>query len=445
MRPGLPKQNVAGSNPVSRSTPSLLQDGGLAYTSGEVARSSTALTRWPLSTRPAATLVAILTFVAACQPGPSGSEGTGSPGPQLSSSPSVSPSAAPSLAPGWQRVTIQPPLDTPLTRVVWTGTRFLAVEGGGTLLDSIDGRTWHQQPGLGDGLVDQIAVGPGGVLAVGSVNVEGVVAIWHSTDGLDWSAAPDASSLHGTEGSFLTMAAVVATGDGWLAVGGETVNCTPGACGLVRAVVWTSPDGREWRRAPDTAAMQHASMNGVVRTASGYVAVGEAAADPSNPSSAIVPAVWTSPDGRAWTPSDKLPLVVAAPDADVALDGVAASGSRAVAVGHATTEAGASADAFAWWNDGGTWRSVRVGQFVPSQEVRVAAVPGGWLAMFGFGSDAACSSAIWSSADGSTWSCIGSDPAFDSGAIWDAAVAPDIEVLVGSGPDGATAWTSAPH
>jgi hypothetical protein len=422
-----------------------LSDGALAYTSGEVARSSTALARWRLSIRSTTAIAAVIAIVAACQPGPSGSAGTGSPGPPLSSSPSVGPSTAPSLALGWQRVTIQLPLDAPLTRVVWTGTRFLAVEGGGTLLDSIDGRTWHQQPRLGDGLVDQIAVGPGGVLAVGSVNVEGVVAIWHSTDGLDWSAVPDAASLHGTDGSFLTMAAVVAMGDGWLAVGGEHVNCTPGACGLTRAIVWTSPDGRQWTRGLDTAAMQHAAMNGVVRTASGYVAVGEAAADPSTPSSAIVPAVWTSPDGRAWTPSDQLPVVVAAPDADVALDGIAAAGSRAVAAGHATTEAGASADAFAWWNDGGGWTSVRVGQFVPSQEVRVAAVPGGWLAMFGFGSDAACSSAIWSSADGSSWSCIGSDPAFDSAAVSDAAVAPDIEVLVGSGPDGATVWTSDPH
>jgi hypothetical protein len=186
-------------------------------------------------------------------------------------------------------------------------------------------------------------------------------------------------------------------------------------------------------------------MTGVVRTPSGYVAVGDAAADPSRPGSAIRPAVWTSPDGRTWTRSDRLPVVKAANDANVVLDGVAATGNRVVAVGHVDTQAGGSADAFAWWSDGGKWSSIEIGRFYLSQAIRVVAVSGGFLALFGFGSDATCASAIWSSADGSSWSCIGNDPTFAGSAVSDAVVALGVEVLVGSGTDGAVAWTSTPH
>lgn len=398
------------------------------------------LARSRASVRSTVAAAALVALVTACQPGPSGSPGFGSREPQVSPSPSVpasplaspsasvalaeSPSPVPSLAPGWERNAVETGLGAPLTRVVWTGTRFLAVDVvDGTLLDAMDGRTWHQQPRLpGDGFAGLVAAGPEGLLAVGSVNAEGVIAIWHSRDGLDWSATPDSASLHGRGGAFITMAAVVAVGAGWLAVGGENLSCRP-----------------------DTAAMQHADMTGVVRTPSGYVAVGEAAADPSRSDSAIRPAVWISPDGRTWTRSDRLPTVKAAKDADVVLDSVTATGSRVVAVGHVAPRAGGWADAFAWWSDGGTWSSVEIGRFYASQDVRVAAVPGGLLAMFGFGSDTTCSSAIWSAVDGSSWSCIGNDPAFAGSAVSDAAVSPDIEVLVGSGSDGAVIWTSAPH
>jgi hypothetical protein len=371
-----------------------------------------------------------------------------SPATSPAASPATSPAASTqSLAPGWERQAIQTGLGVPLlTRVVWTGTRFLAVDlVDGTLLDSTDGHAWHQQPRVAGGYVNQVAAGPAGVLATGSRNTDtgGVVAIWQSPDGLSWSATPDAPSLHGTNGAFLSMAAIPGAGDGWLAVGGESLSCAPGPC-LVRAVTWMSPDGLQWTRGPDTGAMQHAGMTGVVRTPTGFVAVGDADADPSGVGSAVRPAVWTSPDGRAWTQSGGLPVVKAPKGANVILDSVAAIGSRVVAVGHVSSQAGGAEDAFAWWSDGGTWSSADIGPFTLSQGVRVVAVPGGLLAMFGFGSDARCSSAIWSSVDGSAWTCIGNDPAFAGAAVADAAAAPGVEVLVGSGPNSAFVWTSAP-
>ena len=189
--------------------------------------------------------------------------------------------------------------------------------------------------------------------------------------------------------------------------------------------------------------MQHAEMTGVVHGPSGYVAVGDAAMDGTLPASAIGPVVWASPDGRTWTRSDALPAVKATAGADVGLDGVAATGGRIVAVGHVSTPAATWSAAFAWWSDGGPWSSVEIGRFDLSQRVRVVAVHGGLLAMFVTGSDISCSSAIWSSADGSSWNCAGNDPAFDGAAVFDAAASPDVEVLVGSDNNGAVVWTSA--
>lgn len=86
-----------------------------------------------------------------------------------------------------------------------------------------------------------------------------------------------------------------------------------------------------------------------------------------------------------------------------------------------------------------------IGQFAPSQNARVVAVPRSLIPMVGFGSDASCRRAIWRSVDGASWSCIGNDPAFSGSAVSDAAAAPEVEVLVGSGLDGAVVWTSIPN
>ena len=75
----------------------------------------------------------------------------------------------------------------------------------------------------------------------------------------------------------------------------------------------------------------------------------------------------------------------------------------------------------------------------------ISAVPGGFLTTLGIGSG--CSSKAWSSADGSTWTCI-DDPAFAGFAVTGAASSPSAELLVGynaAEPDatGTTTWTRA--
>ena len=401
---------------------------------------------WRSTIRSTVTGSAFVLIVAACEAGAASDRGTSGTGLEITAGPSLaaSPSQVASLGASWERITIQPALDAPLTSVVWTGTQFLAVGGVfGTVVASTDGRTWQPQQRIEDGLLGQVVAGPQGVLGIGSRNAEGVVAIWRSADGITWTSAPDDASLRG--GGFLTMATIVDTDGGWLAVGGETLSCIPRACRLVRAVTWTSPDGLAWTRGVDSAAMLHAEMWGVVHTPSDYLAVGDAAADPTQTDSAIRPAVWTSSDGRSWARSAELPRFAAAEDADVILDSVTTVGDRVVAVGHVSTQTSAAARAFAWWRDGDTWSVTEIGQFIPSQGVRLVAVPGGLLALFGPGTGTSCSSSIWSSDDGSSWSCIGNDPVFADSTVSDAAVSPDAEVLVGSGPDGAAVWTSARH
>ena len=302
---------------------------------------------WRSTIRSTVTGSAFVLIVAACQAGAASDRGTSGTGLEITAGPSLaaSPSQVASFGASWERITIQPALDAPLTSVVWTGTQFLAVGGVfGTVVASTDGRTWQPQQRIEDGLLGQVVAGPQGVLGFGSRNVEGVVAIWRSADGITWTSAPDDVSLHGG-GPFLTMAAIVDPDGGWLAVGGEALNCIPGACRLVRAVTWTSPDGLAWTRGEDSAAMQHAEMTGVVHTPSGYLAVGDAAADPSRTDSAIPPAVWTSSDGRSWTRSAELPRFAAAEEPDAILDSVATVGARVVAVGHVSTQTSAVARA----------------------------------------------------------------------------------------------------
>jgi hypothetical protein len=410
----------------------------------EVKKSSlpAASIRW---SAPGHVVVLGLVFVlAACQAATSTTTPSHAANSTVGAVPTDRPSAAPSPSARWERVTVQIGFEAPLGSVVWTGTQFLAT-GDGSLFSSTDGRTWQQQPQLPGGSVDQVTVGPQGLLATGSVNAEGVVAIWHSGDGLAWTRTPDAVSLHGRDGAFLAIAGIVPAGAGWLAVGAERVNCVPHACGLVRAVAWTSPDGLAWTRSPDEAGLRHAAMTGVVRTASGFVAVGAAAADPSRADSLIQPAVWTSPDGRAWTRSNGLPKVHAPQDADVMLDAVAITGSQVVAVGHVSTPDAVFSDAIAWWSDGGTWSSVQIGRFFQSQPIRVVAVAGGMLAILGTSSGTGCTSGMWTSADGSAWDCLHDDAAFADSSVFDAAMSSKATVLVGSGGEGALAWVSAPR
>jgi hypothetical protein len=370
----------------------------------------------------------------------------------------MSPSAAASAIGGWQRSPDQPAFqDTGLTSVVWTGSRFLATSLGSDLelFDSADGRTWHRQPPFattgrtsGPALV---AAGPQGMVAVGGGN-GGPLATWQSADGLTWSAAPDQPAFQMRDGAFESVNAVIATADGWLAVGGEHYHCVP-RC-LLRAVVLTSSDGLRWTRLADQPALRYADMTALTRGPSGYVAVGTVMIDPKHGEAGLRAAAWTSPDGRDWTISASPVFAVPAGWAragptDVELRAIARHGDRLVVLGDvrptfASDETYTPPLAIAWWSDGHAWTPVRIGPFVEAFQTSIVDVPDGFLAITGTALD--CATGMWASDDGRTWRCSSTDPVFQGFVIRGAAASPEVEALIGyssADPVFGAAWTLA--
>ncbi len=184
--------------------------------------------------------------------------------------------------------------------VVWTGSRFVAIgtslDGRFAFLTSSDGKTWKRVSDGGSGsLPGSLAAGPGGLVAVGTIN--GRPASWTSTDGRVWrrhrSAFPPAPDGSRPDEDWVQVTDVVATGNGWLAVGRRDPACQVN-CGLTprRAYVWTSADGSRWVRVADQDAFEGGGMNAVAHGDAGFVAVGDASGHA---------AVWTSPDGLKWS------------------------------------------------------------------------------------------------------------------------------------------------
>jgi hypothetical protein len=391
-----------------------------------------------------------------------------------------SPSRTPSRAPTGVPPTPAPPIPTPettpigpaspwsqapdqaaldglgLASVVWTGTRFVAISGlvDATVLDSADGRTWHRQPAFipTAWLVgpDRLAAGPGGLVAAGGGN-GGPLAFWHSDDGLAWAAAPDQPALPARDGAFEHVNAVIASDDGWLAVGGAQYNNVP-TPGLLRAIVLASADGASWTRLPDAPSLRYAEMTGVARASSGFVAVGNVVADPTRPDSGLRPAIWTSTDGRAWE-REEAALSVEVPTSSPGGDridleyvvGVASRTNRLVAVGGVARDGGMET-ALAWWPDGGTWTRVEIEAVSQVLGLTITAIPAGFLVL-GDGRPG-CAGGIWESLDGSAWTCVGNDPVFNGFAVNGVASSPDADVLVGQrlgDPLAGSSWVRLNH
>lgn len=139
------------------------------------------------------------------------------------------------------------------------------------------------------------------------------------------------------------MVAVARGSDGLVAVGGGG-----SVEGLGGALAWYSTDSQRWELTLD----RHAERNGsglwdVVATADGFVAVG---GDPSGP------AVWRSPDGRAWAAVDG-PSAPAGPTHSLA--GIAAHAGGLLAIGYASED---DAQVGTAWSsvDGTTWTRLAV-------------------------------------------------------------------------------------
>lgn len=117
---------------------------------------------------------------------------------------------------------------------------------------SVDGLEWQRSPdtsdnraALGGGIIRSVTAGGPGLVAVGSWRGRG--AVWTSTDGSNWGRVPHEPGLFGAMGSELID--VTATASGLVAVGNESA--TMWSRERMHGHVWTSPDGRSWKRIVD--------------------------------------------------------------------------------------------------------------------------------------------------------------------------------------------------
>jgi hypothetical protein len=208
---------------------------------------------------------------------------------------------------------------------------------------------------------------------------------------------------------------------GWLALGGTAV--------------WTSRDGHVWTRRPDAPVSTFGpsdQVNGMVRTAAGFVAVGA-----TGPAGRTQGVIWITADGVTWQrrgadqfqPGTLQPGTFQ-PGTVVSIDQVAAGGDTVIAHGTVAqsaartvtkkgkkTKVSRAVQSDAFWRSadgGGTWSAVNVPE--PSgalaTPVRLVSGPGGFFAVWEVARSvgakkhkkAVRSAAVVSSPDGTTWS-----------------------------------------
>lgn len=332
---------------------------------------------------------------------------TASPLATSASSPTAPPSA-PVTAAGWKRTTAAPA----------GGARVRAMHGsaGGTLIavghadgvhaelrsyvwTSQDGASWRMAPEdpvfMGVALS---AVGPapgGGVVAIGRT-LEGN-RVLRSADGMSWRRVAD---LEGRDDNIL---AIARWSGGVVAVG--TTSHGPS----LRAFAWTSPDGERFTKAPDADHFTQATIADVAVHRDRLVAVGYV----NSRQTGVLPraAVWTSADGRTWTP------VTGDGFANAQMEGVVASDRGLVAVGSSSDPRGQAV----WTSaDGASWRRVPHGAafapgIAPGAMRDVVLGPGGYVAVGNTGGPNDVT--IWTSADGAAWTRAELEPALRSASI----------------------------
>lgn len=249
-----------------------------------------------------------------------------------------------------------------------------------------DGSSWTGEDlGADRGAVWDVVSAGETLLAVGSSRQD--EAFWRRAPGGPWK--PAACSGCGGQRQQVAFAAIALGGGRFVAVGRDR---RPDG---YDAAVWRSSDrGATWERVADDPALGGAGdqvMKDVVLSNRGLLAVGR------DDKSA---AVWTSPDGVAWSRERGSESAFAAPPASLEMNSVTTRGTTIVAVGYEHAGPNEPYAAAVWVSDNeGEWR--RRGDFAPrrQQMLDVAAAPPGFVAV-GYDEGAA---AVWTSTDGETW------------------------------------------
>ena len=243
-------------------------------------------------------------------------------------------------------------------------------------------------------MLDVAAFGDGFV-AVGRETLRADVHAFmlRSTDGLAWESDPgDHVRFAGAD-----IGSLVAAGNRLFAVGSAMTDDRGG----VRAAVWASDDGRTWR--PATGPFDEAYASSLAAKSDGLLMVGWSARD--NQAMA-----WSSSDGLAW---ESQPMDLPVPVAVAQFGELAAVGDGWIAVGAISAGADAPAAPVVWRSaDGVSWtcHELDAGGFSHSHAWELYQSGGRWLVIgdaadgCGFGASCVGYSIAWASTDGASWS-----------------------------------------
>ena len=279
-----------------------------------------------------------------------------------------------------------------------------SARGDAAIWTTADGKTWTRAQ-AGQGVLTRpgpqqllgVTQGRAGWLAIGADQINPrrpLVAV--SADGRTWQTGDSAEQFKPAKNTALATYATASGPAGYVIVGEDGLS----------AATWFSADLKTWERGRSVGrnsleALPNSNrwMRGVAAAQSGFVAVG-GLRDPAvvGNAPAARPAVWTSPDGKAWTLQQlQLPGGVA----EGMLTHVAAKGNVVVAAG------GGTAALFYVSTDGGrTWKEARPPVPEGASKVQVTALtatPKGFVAAGVSGEPGSTDVVSWTSADGTTW------------------------------------------
>ncbi len=242
-----------------------------------------------------------------------------------------------------------------------------------------------------------------------------------SSDGLTWEVVPRQPGLeigfyYPTSGPGADMIGVAAGSGAIVAIGYAVDGArTIDQGGVFRPAVWVSRDGRTWERAPTTGVFDRARFSDVVATDSGYVIVG-AVYGTQAPRGQPRGAIWTSDDGRAWRRVPDGPIFDIGGYQDTGEDPgsggpktVTVAGGQIRAVGQVCNDAGLDCVTAFWSSpDGSTWDRVVLSE--PNVVAHDLVAWAGALVAVGIASNTGgcglglrCTAAVYTSADGRAW------------------------------------------
>jgi hypothetical protein len=154
---------------------------------------------------------------------------------------------------------------------------------------SDDGVGWRPATisDAGPAMMNGVAASPAGLVALGN-DADSLAGLsWSSPDGEAWSSAL-ADPAMGNGGSRIQVQAVVWAGAQYVAGGHRNFGTQRGT-----VVIWTSPDGRAWTRAPESVALGEGKLFGIAAGSDRLIAVGSVGAPDF-----YLPTVWVSPPAR---------------------------------------------------------------------------------------------------------------------------------------------------